>query len=398
MSGRKGRRGARGRSISWTGAYRLSLRLLPTGLRRKHGLAMEDLFAREVGRALEHGRLHAVRAGVAGVWDVVIRSTYERLRSRREAGVERHDRGTLNEWSNDMHHQPAVAGAYPGGQPMEDSREPQPTTWQLLRRHAVSFAIAFAALTASLLALFAARRVPALGAQDVPTGTIAEVLLLAIPFNAAMTIPMAVLVAVLAEFVRLGEDGTLAAARRDSGGVRRLIVPVLAAAAGMAALAFVVTAEIVPRANERLTTVLTGEPARPSDRSMTIGELREAARNVGPGTGPAVVARAAAYEVEVQKKLALPAACIVMALLGVAVALRVPRGGKGLVIIASCTVFGTYYMMLVAGEGLADRLVVSPAVGMWGANALLMAVALLAMRKRDSSVPSNDGGALVLGE
>jgi lipopolysaccharide export LptBFGC system permease protein LptF len=207
---------------------------------------------------------------------------------------------------------------------------------------------------------------------------------------------MAVLVAVLREFTRLGADGTLAAARRERDGVRRLVLPVLGAAAGVAVLALMVTAQIVPRANERLTAVLAGGAAAPSDRTMTIGELREAARAVRPGTERIAPARAAAYEVEVQKKLALPAACVVFALVGVAITLRIRRGGARLVVGATCAVLGAYYVLLLTGETLADRLVVSPFVGMWGANALLLAAALLAVWRRGARLPSSGGGAAAI--
>lgn len=376
--------------MSWTRAYRLTLHLLPAGLRRKHGPAMEALFARNLGRARERGRVHGALAGAAGVWDVVRRGAYEQLRPARDPAGEHHDDRSPDRWNLGAHG-PQPAGANFGGPHM-----PPPTTRALLRRHAASFAVAFVALTASLLAVFASRRVPALSARGVPAGTIAEVLLLAVPFTAALTIPMAVLIAVLREFTRLEADGTLAAARRERRGVRRLVVPVLGAAAGVAALAFVVTAEIVPRANARLSAVLAGGAAAPSDRTMTIGELREAARTVRPDSGPVALARAAAYEVEVQKKLALPAACVVMALAGVALALRVPqgrvpqsrvsRGGAGLVLGASWAVFGAYYVLLVTGEDLADRLVVPPVVGMWGANALVLAAALLVVRRRRATL------------
>ena len=342
--------------MSWHRGYRLALHLLPPTLRRKHGAAMEALFARELERACERGRLHGALAGAAGVWDVVRRGAYECARVRADA----------------------TFGDSPMPQP------PQPTTRQLLRHHAASFAIAFAVLTASLLALFAWRQVPPLVARGEPAGTIAALLLLAVPFTAAMTIPMAVLVAVLREFTRLGADGSLDAARRERDGVRRLVAPVLAGAAGVAVLALVVTAQVVPRANERLSAVIAGRTSAPSDRTMTIGELRAAARSAGPESEPEAVARAAAYEVEVQKKLALPAACVVLALAGIAIALHVPRGGAGLVIGASLAVLGAYYVLLVTGEDLADRLVVSPVVGMWGANALLLAAALLAVGWRRS--------------
>jgi lipopolysaccharide export system permease protein len=126
---------------------------------------------------------------------------------------------------------------------------------------------------------------------------------------------------------------------------------------------------------------------------MTIGELREAARTVRLGTASIALPRAATYEVEIQKKLALPAACVVMALAGVAIALRVRRGGAGLVISASCAVFGAYYVLLMTGEDLADRLVVSPFVGMWTANALLLAATLLAVWRRRA--PMSSGGRAV---
>ena len=378
--------------MSWTRTYRLALYLLPAVLRRKHGSAMEALFARELQRARERGRLEGVLAGAAGVWDVVRRGAYEQVRPGwgREIAGERRDHSPSEWWHIDAL-EPRPAGANLGGPHM-----PQYTTRQLLRRHAVSFSIAFVALTVLLLALFARKQVPALSARGAAPGTIAEVLLLAVPFTAAMTIPMAVLIAVLRDFTRFRVDGTLDVARRERDGVRRLVMPVLLAAAGIAALAFVVTAEIVPRANERLAAVMAREDATPqSDRMMTIGELREAARSVRPATEPDALARVAAYEVEVQKKLALAVACVVMALVGVAVALRIPRGGVWLVIGASCVVFGAYYVLMIAGEDLADRLVISPFVGMWWANALLLAAALLLIVSRRRSPLAPGGGEAV---
>jgi lipopolysaccharide export system permease protein len=72
-----------------------------------------------------------------------------------------------------------------------------------------------------------------------------------------------------------------------------------------------------------------------------------------------------------------------------AISLIVARGGRGtgtLVVGASVAVFGAYYALLVTGEDLAERLVVSPFVGMWGANALLLGVALLVLWRRRASV------------
>lgn len=372
--------------MSWTTAYRLALYVLPAPLRRKHGPAMEVLFARELEQARARGRLHGALVGTAGVWDVVRRAVYEQARPGHDVAGERHEHPSDEHWSTDAH------GPHSVGANLGDPHMPQPTTGQLLRRHAVTFAIAFVALTASLLVLFATRQLPALSSHGAPASAMAEALLLAVPFTAALTIPMAVLVAVLWEFTRLGLDGTLAGARRERGGVRRLVLPVLAAAAGVAALAFVVTAEIVPRANARLLTVLMQRATAPGDREMTIGELRQAARTVRPGTEPIALAHVARYEVEIQKKLALPAACVVLALAAMAIALRVPRGGAGLVTGASLAVFGAYYVMLMTGESLANALVISPFVGMWGANALLLLTTVLLAgwrRRANGAILSN---------
>ncbi|MEJ7811231.1 MAG: LptF/LptG family permease [Gemmatimonadaceae bacterium] len=82
------------------------------------------------------------------------------------------------------------------------------------------------------------------------------------------------------------------------------------------------------------------------------------------------------YEVEIQKKFALSAACVVFVLLGAPIALRFPRGGVGLVIGVSLGVFALYYVGLIMGETLADKLILSPFVAMWLANVIFTLVGL----------------------
>jgi lipopolysaccharide export LptBFGC system permease protein LptF len=254
---------------------------------------------------------------------------------------------------------------------------PELSTRQLLRRHVIPFAVTFALLTTLLLARSAARLLPRVSGRGDAGATLLEALLLAMPSAMALTIPMAVFIAVAWVFTRLGRDGTLAAARREPHGIRRLIRPVVVAAAVIAALTLVSNTEILPRANGRFTALFAEGPIPRTDRSMTLGELREAARNARADAGPDAAARAVAYEVEIQKKFALAAACLVLALGGAAIALRFPRGGIGLVIGASGVVFTGYHISLVAGEALADLQLVSPFVGMWMANAFLLALILL---------------------
>jgi hypothetical protein len=170
-----------------------------------------------------------------------------------------------------------------GGEPGGDSNPgglwmSKPTPRQLLRRHATPFAMAFGSLTVLLLANYAVQHVPPLVARGAPVGTIVEVLLLAVPFTLALTVPVAVFLAVSWVFMRLGAEGVLASARGERRGIRRLVAPVSGAAAVIATLTLVSNTEIVPRANTRLVTVFAGAPQEPSDRTMTVGELREAAR------------------------------------------------------------------------------------------------------------------------
>ncbi len=95
------------------------------------------------------------------------------------------------------------------------------------------------------------------------------------------------------------------------------------------------------------------------------------------------------YEVEIQKKFALAAACFIFVLLGAPIALRFPRGGVGLTIGVSLVVFGLYYVGLIAGESLARRGHVPPVVSMWIANAVfgIIALILLARMGKESGTP-----------
>ena len=237
--------------------------------------------------------------------------------------------------------------------PQRDPSMSTVPTYQLLRRLFAPFAVTFTLLTALMLANVGANVLPQLSARGASAGTIAEALLLALPATMGLTIPMAVFVAVSWVFARLGREGVLTAAQRQRHGVRRLVGPVLGAAALVAGLMFVSNTQILPRVNGRLGAVLVGNPMRPNERSMTIGELRDAARS------------------------ALAAACLVLALAGATIPLRFPRGGLALMVGAGGAVFTGYYVSLVAGEALADQRVISPLVAMWMANALLLAVILL---------------------
>ncbi len=480
----------------------------------------------------------------------------------------------------------------------------------LLRQHLAPLAFALAALTCFMLLNQVAKQFHNLAGKGLPAGVIAEMFALSIPFIVAMTLPMAVLVAVLHAFTRLGSDTEIVALKAAGVGVGRMLAPVLGGAALVSLLAFLWSDQVLPRSNHRLRTLLgdiqrkrptltlkeqvinevlpnqfflraaridqasnrlrdvtiydlgdaerrrvitadsgrmaytpegrdlyltlmdgdirevrRADPAqfnrtfytvnqirvaavgntlvrteqdtyrgdremsvcamdavvadaradaaaaRAQARTATTNELRRlaglaalpapaaavsdsvtppaprgaycralallarwlappaahaqtprppplppkgrpagaiprpaelpaAVTSITPGIGLAeeqrartARQRAAMYEVEIQKKLAISAACLVFALVGVPVALRFPRGGTGLVLIASTIVFTVYYVGLIGGEELGDRLIVSPFFAMWTPNLIFLAlglVGLLLARRPGSSAHGSD--------
>jgi lipopolysaccharide export system permease protein len=98
------------------------------------------------------------------------------------------------------------------------------------------------------------------------------------------------------------------------------------------------------------------------------------------------------YTVEYHKKFAIPVACIVFVLIGAPLAVRFPRGGVGMVIAISLTIFGVYYMSLIGGESLGDRGHVSPFLGPWGPNVVFGILALYGLTRIGKETSTTRGG------
>lgn len=445
----------------------------------------------------------------------------------------------------------------------------------LLRQHAAPLVFALAALTSLMLLNQIAKQFANLVGKGLSGFVIVEVFVLSVPFIMAVTLPMAVLVAVLYAFSHLGADNEITAMKASGISVGQILKPVLLGSAAVALLSFVWNDQVLPRSNHRLRSLLTdiqrkkpsftlreqvinevlpgqfflraaridgatnrlrdvsiydlGDVERrrvitadsghmaytPGGRDLYLtlmdGEIREvkraepthfdrtffqtnvlrvagigntlertindtyrgdrelticgmervvararwdarqariaarravaddlrrgaglavtpattetrdttevvsfycrglqlAGRLLGPteaqaaSQGPAMgdvgtaedqrirsaMLREASYMVEIQKKLAISAACVVFALVGVPVALRFPRGGVGLVIGMSLAVFTIYYVGLIGGEELGDRLIVTPFVAMWIPNIVftILGVAGLAIVRRQGA-------------
>ncbi len=98
------------------------------------------------------------------------------------------------------------------------------------------------------------------------------------------------------------------------------------------------------------------------------------------------------YEIEIHKKFALAAACLIFVVLGAPLALRFPRGGVGLVLLVSLVVFALYYVGLIGGESLANKGLVPPFWAMWGTNVVLTIVGVVLLFRMGREDSSGRGG------
>ena len=98
------------------------------------------------------------------------------------------------------------------------------------------------------------------------------------------------------------------------------------------------------------------------------------------------------YEIEINKKFALAAACLIFVVLGAPLALRFPRGGVGLVLLVSLVVFALYYVGLIGGESLANKGIINPFWAMWGTNVILTAVGVVLLFRMGREESAGRGG------
>jgi LPS export ABC transporter permease LptF/LPS export ABC transporter permease LptG len=109
-------------------------------------------------------------------------------------------------------------------------------------------------------------------------------------------------------------------------------------------------------------------PAQPRQVSNSERSLRELVATNDAGWREA--------RVELHRRLAFPAACLVFALVGVPLGAQPRRGGRAAGSLLAVIIIASYYLLTVIGAGLARQGQVSPAVGIWGANILLAALGL----------------------
>ena len=81
------------------------------------------------------------------------------------------------------------------------------------------------------------------------------------------------------------------------------------------------------------------------------------------------------YGVEIHKKFSIPVACILFVLLGAPLGVMSKRGGFAVSTSLSFGFFLIYYVLLIGGEEMADRNILSPSIGMWTPNLIILCIA-----------------------
>ena len=126
-------------------------------------------------------------------------------------------------------------------------------------------------------------------------------------------------------------------------------------------------------------------PLTKGDREMTLGELRGRVRELREGgRGANEWGR---YEVEIHKKFAIPAACLVFGLLGLGLSLGTKKEARSAAFGLSIAVIFVYYVIIRLGEQAGDTGMMPPVLAMWAANIVLgaAAVVLLFLNHREAA-------------
>lgn len=122
----------------------------------------------------------------------------------------------------------------------------------LLKEHVGPFFFSLTALTSIMLLQYIARRFGDLVGKGLSWWVITKFFLLSIPFTVAMTLPMAVLVAVLYAFSRLAAENEITALKAGGVSMKTLMVPALGAGTAMAFVMLLFNDQVLPRANHEL--------------------------------------------------------------------------------------------------------------------------------------------------
>jgi lipopolysaccharide export system permease protein len=125
-----------------------------------------------------------------------------------------------------------------------------------LQEHVGPLCFALGALTSLLLLNYIAKNIGNLVGKGLPWTVIGEFVALSVPFTVAMTMPMAVLVAVLYAFSRLAAENEITALKASGVALSQLLTPVLLGAAGISVAMIAFNDQVLPRSNHQLRSLM----------------------------------------------------------------------------------------------------------------------------------------------
>src|SRR5437667_2196867 len=125
----------------------------------------------------------------------------------------------------------------------------------VLKEHLGPLTFALTALTSILLLQYIGKHFGELVGKGLPAFVIAEFFGLSIPLTVALTLPMAVLVAVLYAFSRLAAENEITALKASGVAMRSVLGPVLLGGFAMSVVMLAFNDQVLPRANHRLAVL-----------------------------------------------------------------------------------------------------------------------------------------------
>jgi LPS export ABC transporter permease LptG/LPS export ABC transporter permease LptF len=93
------------------------------------------------------------------------------------------------------------------------------------------------------------------------------------------------------------------------------------------------------------------------------------------------------YLTEIHKKFSIPFACFVFGVLGLGLGIRNRRDGRSWGFVASLSILFVYYLLIDMGESMANNGRLSPLLGMWTANLVLGALAIVLLVRAAREAP-----------
>jgi lipopolysaccharide export system permease protein len=129
-------------------------------------------------------------------------------------------------------------------------------TRHLIRAVLPPFFFSLSALTGLLFLNAVARRMEDLAGKGLSAGVVVDFLLLSLPHTIALTLPMAVLVAILHAFTELTANNEITAMKAGGVSPRRLLAPLLVLGLFFGAVMLFFNDRVLPEANHRLKNLM----------------------------------------------------------------------------------------------------------------------------------------------